>query len=183
VLTLDDLHFASEQFARLRLLEDIREEGDVGLGLHRFVTIYGSGKVNLNTAEQVVLEAIFAKDPAIAERIIERREGAAEDAEPDPATGESAGNPFTDVNQVNEIDGVNQQILRANGVVLGRDFDVKSNFYSMRIAGSAANTRREELFVVERVPGSDPNGPVEGVRHLLCQERTDRLEEGDSDDE
>jgi type II secretory pathway component PulK len=182
VLTLDDLHFSSEQFARLRLLEDVREEGEVGLGLHRFVTIYGTGRVNLNTAEQVLLESIFAQDPTLAERIIERRDGAADDAEADADTGESAGNPFTDVNQVNEIEGVSQQTLRANGVVLARDFDVRSNFFSLRIAGTATNTRREELFVIERVPGSDPNGPVEGVRHLLCQERTDRLEEGEGEE-
>ena len=181
VLTLDDLHFASEQFARHKLLEDVREEGDIGYGLWRYVTIYGTGRVNLNTADQVVLESIFLKDPTIAERIIERRDGAAEDGEVDPDTGETPGNPFTDVNQINEIEGVNQQVLRANNVVLARDFDVKSNFFSMRISGSTENTRREELYVMERVPGTDPNGPVEGVRHLLCQERTDRVEESAED--
>ena len=181
VLTLDDLHFASEQFARHKLLEDVREEGDIGYGLWRYVTIYGTGRVNLNTADQVVLESIFLKDPTIAERIIERRDGAAEDGEVDPDTGETPGNPFTDVNQITEIEGVNQQVLRANNVVLARDFDVKSNFFSMRISGSTENTRREELYVMERVPGTDPNGPVEGVRHLLCQERTDRVEESAED--
>ncbi len=194
VITLDDLHFASEHFAKHRLLEDVREGDDVGYGLWRFVTIYGSGRINLNTAEQVVLESLFPKDVMVAERIIERRQASGEgtetespssdDSGPDgPSDDVGAGNPFTDVNQVNEIEGVNLPMLRANNVDLARDFEVKSNFFSARIAGSTDNTRREELFVFERVPDSDPNNPPKGVRHLLCQERIDRVEDSGEEDE
>ena len=47
----------------------------------------------------------------------------------------------------------------------------------MRIAGEAANARREELYVVQRVPSSNPESGIDGFRHLLHQERTDSLEE------
>lgn len=181
-VTLDDLHFASPLFAKHNLLVDLRDGTGVAPGLHRFLTVYGPGRVNLNTADLVLLQSIFTTEPTIAERIVERREGAAEeDSTRRPSAGEddeeAMGNPFTDVNQINEIEGVNQQSLRANNVVLARDFDVRSHYFSMRIAGSTRNTHRQELFVVERVPGTDPNGPIEGFRHLLCQERTDALEE------
>ena len=184
VLTLDDLHFASALFAKHKILEDVRLGSDVAPGLHRFVTIYGSGKVNLNTAELVVLQSMFPADDTLADGIVARREGGGEDDADAPAEDDAfadeeeaaGGNPFTDVNQVNEVDGIDAQSLRANQVVLSRDFDVKSNFFSMRISGSTTNTGRDELYVVERVLGNDPNGAIRGFRHLLCQERTDPLE-------
>ena len=68
-------------------------------------------------------------------------------------------------------------VLSNNKVDLGQDFDVRSNYFGIRIAAQKEQSRREELFVVQRVPGNDPNGEIEGFRHLLCQERTDPLEE------
>ncbi len=177
MLVLEELHFVSDLFEKHRLLEDIREGDEVAPGLHRFLTVYGNGKINLNTAPKAVLQAVFNKDPDLAERIIERRDGAGEDA-PESEDGEEAGgNPFTDPNQILEVEGVDQPRLVANKVVPADDFDVRSNYFSVRIAAQKEQSRREELFVVERVPGNDPNGPIDGFRHLLCQERTDPLEE------
>ena len=76
MLMLDELNFVSDIFRKERLLEDIREGEETAPGLHRFLTIYGNGKINLNTANKVVLQAFFPNDEEIADRIIERRDGA-----------------------------------------------------------------------------------------------------------
>ncbi|MDJ0522802.1 MAG: type II secretion system protein GspK [Planctomycetota bacterium] len=180
MLVLEELKFVSDVFERERLLEDIREGEDVAPGLHRYITVYGTGKVNLNTADKVVLQAFFKNDPDIADRIIERRQGTAEEDEDtsfDESEESGGGNPFTDANQIMEVEGVTQPLLLANKVIPAEDFDVRSNFFGIRIAAQKEQSRREELFVVQRVPGNDPNGEIEGFRHLLCQERTDPLEE------
>jgi len=180
MLVLEELNFVSDIFERLRLLEDIREGDDVAPGLQRYITVYGTGKINLNTADKIVLQAIFKTDPDIADRIIERREGSGEE-EAAPLGGEEeeapGSNPFADPNQILEVEGVTQPLLLQNKVIPAEDFDVRSSFFSIRIAAQKEQSRREELFVVQRVPGSDPNGEIEGFRHLLCQERTDPLEE------
>lgn len=179
MLVLEELHFLSPIFAKERLLEDVREGEEVGAGLHRYITVYGSGKINLNTASKVVLQAVFNKDPDIADRIMERRDGAGTEEEVDveDADASGSGNPFTDPNQIMEVEGVTQPLLLSNKVVPADDFDVRSNFFGIRIAAQREQSRREEFFVVERVPGNDPNGPIDGFRHILCQERTDPLEE------
>jgi len=184
MLVLEELNFASDLFQKHHLLTDIREGENVAPGLQRYITVYGTGKVNLNTADKIVIQAIFNADEDIADRIIERREGGGEeDTSTDAATstadeqgGGASGNPFTDPNQVMEVEGVNQGLLLRNKVVPAEDFTVKSQFFSVRIAAQRESSRREELFVVQRVPGTDPNGEIEGFRHLLCQERTDPLE-------
>ena len=184
MLVLEELNFISDIFERERLLEDIRDGDDVAPGLHRYITVYGTGKINLNTADKVVLRSIFKTDPDIADRIIERREGSAEETTA-PLGGEDAGaggNPFTDPNQILEVEGVTQPLLIQNKVIPAEDFDVRSGFFSIRIAAQKDQSRREELFVVQRVPGNDPNGDIEGFRHLLCQERTDPLEDLPSDE-
>ncbi len=184
MLVLEELNFVDEIFEKERLLVDRREGEEVAPGLHRFVTVYGTGKVNLNTAHKVVLQAIFATDPEIAENIIQRREGGEIDEDEDePADeeeeeGDDGGNPFTDPNQINDVDGVTQPLLLQNKVIPGEDFEVKSNVFAIRIVAQTEGTRREELFVVRRIPGSDPSGEIEGFQHLLCQERIDPLEDG-----
>lgn len=180
MVVLEELLFVDERFEKDNLLHDRRDGEETAPGLHRYVTVYGTGRVNLNTAPRIVLEAFFPLDPDIAQRIIDRRGGnSEEEEEPEEETEtgtSSTGNPFTDVNQVNELEGVTPNLLRANNVDLQRDFTVKSDTFVVRIAGESRNARREELYAVQRVPAADANAPLEGFRHLLCQERTDPLE-------
>jgi len=185
MLLLEELNFVNEIFEKERLLVDIREGENVAPGLHRYITVYGNGKINLNTADKIVLQAVFAKDEEIADRIIERREGSPEGEDVGFSDDEDAesGNPFMDPNQINEVEGVTQPSLLQNKVIPADDFVVRSNFFGIRILAQRDASRREELFVVERVPGDDPNGEIEGFRHRLCQERTDPLETGDASDE
>ena len=111
--------------------------------------------------------------------IVEHRESPPAEEEGDVTyAGEEGetGNPFTDVMQVTQVEGVTPQVLQANGVDAALDFDVASNVFSFRIVGETDTTRRDELFAVERVPGSSEEEPLEGFRLLLRQERTDILE-------
>ena len=170
----------SDWIEKERVLEDIREGDEVAPGLHRYVTVYGTGKLNLNTADRIVLDAYWPEDPDVPEQIIQRRQGdVAEDDDEaaDEDEDESSGEPFTDVMQVNELDGVNTAALNRNKIDLTRDYDVRSNFFGMWITVATEITRRDELIVVERVPSSDPNEGLDGFRFLLHQERTDPLEE------
>jgi type II secretory pathway component PulK len=186
MLLLEELNFVSEIVEKEQLLVDRREGEETAPGLHRYVTIHGTGKINLNTASKVVLQACFPNDPEIADRIIERREGTMEEDEGDVIGSddeEQSGNPFTDPNQVLEVEGVTQPLLVSNKVVPADDFTVRSNFFSVRIVGQTRGSRRDELFVLERVPGDDPKGAIEGFRHLLCQERTDPLEADPEEEE
>ncbi len=186
MVVLGELFFVSEKFEKERILEDIREGEDTAPGLHRYVTVYGNGKVNLNTATKPVLQAIFHLDDNVANQIIEKRGGVVdpedepepeEDLDPDAEESEDTGEPFADVQEVNSLDGVNLALLNRNKVDLARDFDVRTNYFAMWIAAKTQATRRDELIVVERVPSSDPNEGLDGFRFLLHEERTDPLED------
>ncbi len=198
-LMLEDLTLANPKWGPI--LTDQRDADDVAPGLSRYLTVYGTGKVNLNTADLVVLRAFFPTDETIAERIVSRRESEDEEEDPKtPGTGgtgtggsstggrssdeeEAQGSPFTDVNQVNQIEGVDALQLQKDKVDLAADFDVRSQFYSIRINAETQSTRREELYVVERVKAAaqGTQAPaLEGFRHHLHQERTDALEDLDA---
>ena len=185
IVILDELEFLPEvsdhRFSFL--LHDQAKGDETAAGLHRFVTIYGDGKVNLNTVQEVVLMAFFPRNPELAARILERRDNPPED-EDSMSGGDDldTGNPFTSVEQINEVEGVTAPVLADNGIDLNADFTVASGFFSLRIVGDSEHSRRDELFVVERVAGPSPEEPVEGFRLLLRQERTDTLENVDTSD-
>jgi general secretion pathway protein K len=189
-LLLDEIVFADPKLLP-KLLVDVRVGDKVAPGLHRFLTVYGSGRINVNTAPLVVLQALFAisADRDLAQGIIDRRRSepdtsntgsvAAMNAAAAPqGNGTTGGNPFSDVNtQLTDgsISGLTAEVLQKNGIVTAEDLDVKSDFFSIRIQGATQRTQRDELYVVERVK-------TDGFRFLLHQERTDPLldVEGDS---
>jgi type II secretory pathway component PulK len=184
ILILDELQFLPEvDDHRISfLLADQRtDEDEVAPGLHRFLTVYGDGKLNLNTTPEEVLRAYFPRNPEIAERITEHRSTPPEDEGDttfeDSSSDEETGNAFKSVEEVNQLDGVDPPTLKANEVDLNLDFGVSSSFFSVRILGETQTSRRDELFVVERVASEDEEEPVAGFRLLLRQERTDILEQ------
>jgi type II secretory pathway component PulK len=181
ILVLDELDLLPDVGDRRfsQLLADQKGDHGVAPGLHRFVTIYGDGKLNLNTVDEVILRAYFPRDPELAERIIERRESAPEEDEPtfsNEGEEDQLGNPYTAVEQINEVEGVDPPTLQENGVDANLDFTTRSNFFSMRIIGETQTSRRDELFVIERVPEEGEEAKLKGFRLLLRQERTDILE-------
>jgi type II secretory pathway component PulK len=188
-LLLDQLVFVDPK-RMPDLLVDVRtRDRRVAPGLHRYLTAFGTTKVNLNTAPLLVLQAFFSdpRDRDYAQGIIDRRDGAAVDEAPAPSTSgmggttpttpdprdpqgfdEEQGNPFSDVNQITEVEGLTMEVLQRNQIEPSADFDVKSDFFSIRVVGETNATQRIELYVVERVA-------ADGFRFLLHQERTDPL--------
>jgi len=77
------------------LLHDFKdEEGTVIPGLENFVTIWSLGGVNINTADELVLRAVFSPQrPDLARAVIEGRERAREEAERRLAEGGRGGAP------------------------------------------------------------------------------------------
>jgi hypothetical protein len=187
-LLLDQLVFVDPK-RMPDLLVDVRtRDGRVADGLHRYVTAFGGSKVNLNTAPLLVLQSFFAdsRDRDYAGGIVDRRNGATVEGQPATPSGMGAspqtpgpsdstdpldpeqGNPFTDVNQITEVEGLTMEVLQRNGIEPANDFDVKSDFFSIRVIGETNATQRIEFYVVERVAS-------DGFRFLLHQERTDAL--------
>jgi type II secretory pathway component PulK len=190
-LLLDEIVFVDpKNMPGLLVDKETKEEGKPAPGLWRYLTAFGDGKVNLNTASAVVLGAYFtdARDRDFAQAIVDRRNqppsesgtGGTGAGMTTASTEENAaGNPFTDVNQLTDgsVEGAEPltlQILTKNGIDPGVDFTTKSEFFSVRIHGETERTRRMELYVVERVKTQT----ADGFRFLLHQERTDPLLEG-----
>ncbi len=149
------------------LLHDRVEGGVMIPGLERYVTTYGDGRVNLNTADVLVLQALFPSDPALAERIVARRP-----ALPRPGAGPTAprARPFRDVEELRQLEGVNDERLLADGVDLASDLDVRSEVFSVFVDVTSDLQRRREQLVVERrylpaVAGQPPE--FEGFARLL----------------
>lgn len=178
-LLLDEIVFADTKLLPT-LLRDMRVGEKIAPGLHRYVTVHGTGRINVNTAPLAVLKALFSveTDRDYAQRIIDRRR-----SEPDATsrgssrpssttpTSTASGNPFTDANtQLTDgsVEGLTQEVLQKNAIVTAEDLDVKSDVFGVRIQGVTDRTQRDEFYVVERVK-------TDGFRFLLHQERTDPL--------
>jgi type II secretory pathway component PulK len=186
-LLLDEIMFADAKILPA-LMVDMRVGEKVAPGLHRFLTVHGTGRINVNTAPLVVLQALFpiASDQTLAQSIIDRRRSepdtsrgsvAAMNAAAAQGNGTSGGNPFSDVNTQlvdGSVAGLTTEVLQKNGIVPAEDLDVKSDYFSFRIQGATPRTQRDELYTVERVK-------TDGFRFLLHQERTDPLLDSEGD--
>ncbi|MFQ5845388.1 MAG: hypothetical protein ACE5JG_10425 [Planctomycetota bacterium] len=169
IYTVDDLVFAHELMREKRLLESFNdaESGQVIPSLAEFVTVYGDGRINLNTAPIQVLRAMFREPEGqkqVAEDLFHGRGGflnTEEDAEAQEEKGEkrreyleegdeegaeSLEQVYKSLNDV--VQGVesirDQAFLRRNDVDMGRDFSVRSNFFRVIV------TARRGSFVYQR---------------------------------
>ena len=188
LLLLDELGFADNHKLIPKLLVDQKVGDKVAPGLQRYLTVYGTGKVNLNTAPLPVLQAEFPnlQDRSYAQGIIDRRRASPDASAPttgtpgmtapapaDPNAAPTQGNPFADVGGLTDgsVQGLTQDVLLRNGIDPAVEFDVKSDYYTIRIEGATTRTQRNELYAVQRVKTTEGIG----FRYLLHQERTDRL--------
>ena len=190
-LLLDEIQFVDTKDNHMMdvLMVDLKVKDQVAPGLHRFVTVYGAQRINVNSAPLVVLKALFSQsgDQSYAQAIIDRRRGQADTSSSSsvPAMSSSsgsssgttdagAGNPFETVQGLvdGSVNGLTDDVLRKNGIDAAVELDVKSDVFGIRIQGATKRTQRDELYVVERAKAAD--GTV-GFRFLLHQERTDPL--------
>ncbi|HEX5135603.1 MAG TPA: hypothetical protein VFY93_01395 [Planctomycetota bacterium] len=174
MLTVRDLIFSHPLFQEKRLLDRFTDvkSGQVMPSLEDFVTIYGDGKVNANTAPIQVLRAMFKEEEGqrdVAEEILhgrggflgnddddqekkketidERRkakeEGVSEDEEEVAA--------YKSMNDLQKIEKLGDgQFTRRNDIDVNRDFTIRSNFFRLVVTARRENFLRRQVVVLER---------------------------------
>jgi type II secretory pathway component PulK len=172
IYTVRDLAFSHSLFLEKRLLERFT---DVGSGqtlpsLGEFVTVYGDGKINLNTARIQVLRAMFKEEAGqrdAANNLLhgrggflntdedqEQRAEEAEERERAEEEGreveEDTESVYKSLNDARKVEGVDDAMLRRNDVDIGRDFTVRSSFFTVIVTAQRQNFMRQRRMVFER---------------------------------
>jgi hypothetical protein len=172
IFTIEDLAFCSPLIADKRLLERFTDvnSGQVLPSLAEFLTVYGDGRINVNTCPIQVLRALFTEEEGqmnLAEAIFhgrggflnteedqdlrEEREEEREQAREDGTEEEQDESAYRSVNDVNQVEGMtNTSYLRREEFEAGRDLTVRSNFYSIVITAQRDNFLRQHRLVLER---------------------------------
>ena len=175
LFTVDDLVFSHKLFVEKKLLTRFKDvgSGQVLPGLDEFLTIYGDGKINANTAPVQVLRAMFTNEEDqkfVAEGLFHGRGGylntdedqdakreALEERRLDDGTTSNLDEEqpaddtgYMNVNDLQRIEGFDAQAMRQNEIDLGRDFTVRSNWYLVIITARRENFLRQHRCVFER---------------------------------
>jgi type II secretory pathway component PulK len=122
-----------------------REEAPAGL--RPLLTVYGDGKINVNTAPAVVLGSIERIGADLAEKIVASRNG--EDGQ--PATEDDR--PFTDVDQIGKRLELSDEVFAHVKAWL----TVRSRYFTITAAGSVPG-RRPTVRRVRQVVRRDDQG-------------------------
>ncbi|MHC4547760.1 MAG: hypothetical protein ACYTEZ_03200 [Planctomycetota bacterium] len=173
IYTVRDLVFCHELFLEKRLLDrftDVRS-GQVLPSLEEFVTVHGGGKVNANTAPIQVLRAMFKEEQGqreVAENLfhgrggflntdqdqekrqetVEERQRAEEEGE-ETDTQEEA---YRSMNDLSKVEGMEAGFLRRNEIDIGRDFSVRSSFFTVIVTARRDHFLRQRRVVFQRHP-------------------------------
>jgi type II secretory pathway component PulK len=174
LFTVDDLVFCHRLFTEKRMLERFTDvdSGQVLPALSDFITVYGDGKVNANTAPIPVLRAMFLDaegQEIVSAAILKQRGGfldtpedqeerrtkyedrkqAEEDGDEEALEQLDAG--FKSTNEILQVEGMGEtNFLRRNELDVGRDFTVRSNFFTVVVTAKRENFMRQQRMVVER---------------------------------
>jgi type II secretory pathway component PulK len=140
-------------------------------GLSRYLTVFGDGKVNINTASPSVLYALVEDfDQAIVDRIVQQRGGSY--GEPSKYT------PFKDPVELKGIEGVIVKEIVNGQTRVTRDLyekvrdriTVMSSCFSVKIEAQAAGrTRRAWAFFETTAPPPNDGTIKQGVRRLAFE--------------
>jgi type II secretory pathway component PulK len=174
VFTVRDLIFAHPLFQKKRLLERFTDvdSGQVLPSLEEFVTIYGDGRVNVNTAPIQVLRAMFKEEEGqhdVAEEILHGRGGFLDNDDKDQqkrqetiddrkkakdeglAEDQDEVAAYKNLNDLAKIDKLaDGTFLTRNDIDLGRDFTVRSNFFRVMVTARRERFLRKQIVVFER---------------------------------
>ncbi len=177
VYTIDDLVFCHSLFVEKRLMESFMdaESAQVLPSLSEFLTIYGDGKINANTAPIQVLRALFREEEGrrdVAERILDGRGGFLNTDDDlqrqkdererrddlrlrgeDPDGDEELSKAYDTLNKVSQVDGMGDQgFLKRNDIDVARDFTVRTMYFSVVISARRKQFLRQHRLVLERHP-------------------------------
>ncbi len=175
VYTIEDLAFAHPLFVERRIFERFTdvESGQVIRPLSDYITIYGDGRINVNTAPIQVLRALFRDEEGrrdVAERILEGRGGFLETEDGDEARdeqrerrreAEQSGEDveedeelsasYTSLQEITQVEGMSDSgFLRSNDLDVARDFGVRTMFFRVRVSARRDQFLRQEERVFER---------------------------------
>jgi general secretion pathway protein K len=100
-------------------------------GLAQYITVYGDGLININTAPQMVLRSL---SPNITSDIAEKMD----------VYRKSAGNDLTNILWYQQVTGLSGVIIKP-GVIA-----VKSNYFKVSSSGKLHNMERKVIGVVKR---------------------------------
>ncbi len=174
VLAVRELLFAHAFFQQKRMLDKFTDvkSGQVLPSLEEFVTVYGDGRVNANTAPIQVLRAMFKEEQGqrdVAEEILHGRGGFLENSDEDQEKREETledrrkakeegieedeeqAAAYKTMNDLSKVEGMGDgTFLRRNDVDVGRDFTVRTNFFRAVVTARRENFLRRQIFVFER---------------------------------
>jgi general secretion pathway protein K len=117
----------------LFLLKDFNDEVFYGKekergSLDAYLTTYGDGKININTAPGIILQALHPDvDASLAQEIVEHR-------------------PFKKITDLKEVFGIDDRIYNEISPLI----TVKSNFFSVSSQGALGEVRKRIKTILER---------------------------------
>ena len=204
IYTVRDLLFSHPLFLEKRLLERFTDvmSGQTLPSLEEFVTIYGDGKINVNTAHIQVLRAMFKEDAGQRdgannllhgrggflntdedqERRTEEQEERERAEEEGREVDEDTESAYKSLNDVSRVEGLDDAMLRRNDVQIARDFTVRSNFFSVIVTARRDNFMRQHRLVLERHNRGCLTWLTE-VRAADLGDLPEGAEDGEGDDE
>jgi len=142
------------------------EDGEEIPGLYRYLTLWSQGPVNLNTADAVVIKALFRDDDRrIAEDFLAWREEEADEQDENLGLDdEPKKNVLKALADLQNVEGIDQSVVARNR--LAATATVSGNRFSVHLEGEDSNgLRRQERWILER-------NPV-GFKTLLFEMRND----------
>lgn len=146
-------------------------------GLYRYLTLWSEGPINVNTAELPVLYSLFESgDSDLADRIVEWREGDAEEQDDNaPIDADPKKNALKSAQDLLNIEGFDMEAFNRNklsaAIITGA-----SDTFSIHITAKAENgLKRQERWIIRRNPA--------GFITLLAEQRTDPIFDGTEDEE
>jgi len=148
----------AKPFRAVGELAGLKEVGpEVAQALVPFVTVYGAGAVNVNTAEFVVLAALEGLGPEGAREIIARRNGA------DGTPGTLDDQPFRRTEEVRDF----LKLSRADFNRLARQIAVRSEYFTIEAYGVLP----EAIPPVERMLSVVVWRKADGIQFVRFEER------------
>jgi len=175
VFSVDDLVFSHRLFREKRLLDrfiDVETGVDMP-SLGDFLTVFGHGRINVNTAKIQLLRSMFRGEEGrteVAKQIFngrggfldtdadqEERSRLEEEREEMRQAGDADGldesiSFYTTVNDLTEnVAGFRDQaMIRREEIDLGRDFTTSSNFFTIIVTARRENFLRQQRVTVQR---------------------------------
>jgi type II secretory pathway component PulK len=118
---------------------------DYPFGLKNIFTPFSTGKINVNTADENVLQMISGVDNVIAENIIKLRSG------PDGVEGTEDDTPFQDPGAALQNAGLAPQLASKAAAVC----TVRSATFEVHVTAQAGQYKREYIAILARNSGTD----------------------------